>query len=255
MKHQVAVDPESVITGTITVSVNRSIGAWIRRTGSSGTRWIRLGPSLHWSSTGDILPVRAGPSLDTRNIFAGGLSVHDTQEQVVLVDAEDREIGVGAKDHVHRCGSLHRAFSIFVFDGRGNLLLQRRANSKYHSAGLWSNTCCGHPRPGESTRTAPHRRLREEMGFDCDLVDIFSFIYRAELENGIVEHEYDHVFLGEYDGTPSVDPMEVAEWKFVPMSTLIPDIGARPDDYTYWLKAILRSSAKNVGRRLKTRAA
>ena len=170
--------------------------------------------------------------------------MQDTQEQVVLVNGDDREIGVGAKDPVHRCGSLHRAFSIFVFDGRRNLLLQKRAISKYHSAGLWSNTCCGHPRPGETTAAAARRRLREEMGFDCNLVDIFSFIYRAELENGIVEHEYDHVFLGEYDGSPSVNPIEVAEWKLVSVSSLISDVNARPDDYTYWLKAILRSSRR-----------
>ncbi len=134
--------------------------------------------------------------------------------------------------------------NLFVFDGRRNLLLQKRAISKYHSAGLWSNTCCGHPRPGETTAAAARRRLREEMGFDCNLVDIFSFIYRAELENGIVEHEYDHVFLGEYDGSPSVNPIEVAEWKLVSVSSLISDVNARPDDYTYWLKAILRSSRR-----------
>ena len=170
--------------------------------------------------------------------------MQDTQEQVVLVDADDREIGVGAKDHVHSCGSLHRAFSILVFDGRGNLFLQRRAISKYHSAGLWSNTCCGHPRPGETTGAAARRRLREEMGFDCHLVDAFSFIYRAEFAHGVVEHEYDHVFLGEYDGSLAVNPIEVAEWKLVSMSSLISDVNARPGDYTYWLKAILRSSGR-----------
>jgi isopentenyl-diphosphate delta-isomerase len=173
--------------------------------------------------------------------------VQDAAEQVVLVNAEDEEIGAGEKHHVHRCGSLHRAFSILVF--------QRRALSKYHSAGLWSNTCCGHPRPGESTRSAARRRLREEMGFDCDLVEVFSFVYRAEFDNGVVEHEYDHVFLGDYDRRPSVNPTEVAEWKSVPVGALLSDMKARPDSYTYWFKAILRSWEQTAtGSRLRTQS-
>ncbi|HEX7957304.1 MAG TPA: isopentenyl-diphosphate Delta-isomerase, partial [Pyrinomonadaceae bacterium] len=117
-------------------------------------------------------------------------------EQLILVDADDRELGAGEKLEVHRAGALHRAFSVFVFDGRGRLLMQRRAAGKYHSGGLWSNTACGHPRPGEATRAAARRRLREEMGLDCELSAAFEFVYRAELGDSLVEHEYDHVFVG-----------------------------------------------------------
>ncbi len=168
-----------------------------------------------------------------------GVNMLDAAEQVVLVNAEGQEIGTGLKYPVHRSGCLHRAFSIFVFDAEGDLLLQQRSASKYHSPGLWSNTCCGHPRPGEATAAAAHRRLREEMGFDCDLAEVSSMIYRAEFENGMVEHEYDHVLIGHHDGPPTVNPVEVADWKAVQITTLIADLSLRPAAYTYWLKIIL----------------
>src|SRR2546423_9920022 len=129
-------------------------------------------------------------------------------EQLILVDSSDREIGVGEKLETHREGRLHRAFSIFIFDGAGRLLLQKRAPTKYHSGGLWSNTACGHPRPGEETVAAAHRRLREEMGFDCELRAAFGFLYRAELRERLIEHEYDHVFVGEFRGAPAPDVAE-----------------------------------------------
>src|ERR1041384_1067698 len=119
-----------------------------------------------------------------------------TDEQVVLGDERDLEVGAGEELAVHRSGTLHRAFSIFVFDHAGRVILQRRAGGKYHSAGLWSNTCCGHPRPGEPVETAAHRRLREEMGFDCSLAWSFTFTYRAVLDRGLTEHEVDHVWVG-----------------------------------------------------------
>src|SRR5918997_6672888 len=121
-------------------------------------------------------------------------------EQVILVDEADREVGTGSKLEAHREGALHRAFSVFVFDRRGRLLLQKRAAGKYHSGGLWSNTCCGHPRPGEATAEAARRRLREEMNFDCELRAAFEFLYRAQFTNKLIEHEYDHVFVGEFGG-------------------------------------------------------
>lgn len=160
-------------------------------------------------------------------------------EQVILVDERDREVGAGEKLAVHRAGQLHRAFSVFVVDAKGRLLLQRRAPGKYHSAGLWSNTCCGHPRPGEATAAAAHRRLREEMGFECPLTAAFSFVYRADLGNGLTEHELDHVFIGSFRGTPRPDPGEVAEWRAVPVGELRADLGARPQTYSAWLPTAL----------------
>src|SRR6185503_9661232 len=132
----------------------------------------------------------------------GIVGIRMTDEMVVLVDEDDREAGTGEKMAVHRSGRLHRAFSVFVVDGEGRLLLQRRAAVKYHSAGLWSNTCCGHPRPGETILAAATRRLKEEMGFECRLRPAFSFIYRAALDHGLTEHELDHVLLGSHDGAP-----------------------------------------------------
>jgi isopentenyl-diphosphate delta-isomerase len=159
-----------------------------------------------------------------------------TTEWLVLVNEEDHEVGTGEKMAVHRAGKLHRAFSVFVTDSAGRILLQRRAATKYHSAGKWSNTCCGHPRPGEPLPVAAHRRLGEEMGFDCPLEEEFSFIYRADLDHDLVEHELDHVFLGSFEGEPRPDPTEVGEWKAVPPSALVEDLRRYPDRYTAWLE-------------------
>lgn len=162
-------------------------------------------------------------------------------EHVILVDENDREIGIGEKMDAHRSGALHRAFSVFVFDSAGRLLLQKRARGKYHSAGLWSNTCCGHPRPGETTETAARRRLREEMNFECELRSAFSFVYRVELDNRLVEHEYDHVFVGHHDEDPAPEPAEVEAWSWVSVPELSKDLRARPESYSYWLRiALLR---------------
>jgi isopentenyl-diphosphate delta-isomerase len=160
-------------------------------------------------------------------------------EQVILVDEHDREVGVGEKLATHRTGVLHRAFSVFVFDRARRLLLQQRAATKYHSRGLWSNTCCGHPRPGEATVAAAHRRLREEMNIDCELRAAFSFLYRAELAGQLIEHEYDHVLVGEYDDAPAPDRTEVADWKWLSMAELRQDLSRAPERYSYWLKAAI----------------
>jgi len=156
-------------------------------------------------------------------------------EQLILVDSEDRELGVGEKLQVHREGALHRAFSVFVFDHKKRLLLQKRAQTKYHSAGLWSNTACGHPRPGEATLAAAHRRLREEMGFDCELRRVFGFVYREEMGNGLIEHEYDHVFVGEFNGTPVPDSTEVEEWYWIDFEHLKLALSEKPEEYSCWL--------------------
>jgi isopentenyl-diphosphate Delta-isomerase len=167
-------------------------------------------------------------------------------EQLILVDADNREIGVGEKLRTHREGVLHRAFSVFIFDRRGRLLLQKRAATKYHSAGLWSNTACGHPRPGEPTGMAARRRLREEMGFDCELREAFAFLYRAEVGGALVEHEYDHVFVGAYGGEPSPDPAEVAEWRWVSTGELRRALREEPQRYTRWLKLVVEGEHRRA---------
>ncbi|WP_316811779.1 isopentenyl-diphosphate Delta-isomerase [Pedobacter heparinus] len=157
-------------------------------------------------------------------------------EEVILVDENDQEIGLMEKMEAHLRGRLHRAFSVFIFNTKGELLLQKRAEDKYHSAGKWTNTCCSHPRYGEQTVDAANRRLKEEMGMHCKLVYGFSFLYKATLADGISEHEYDHVFFGLSNSLPLPDPTEVASFKYVNMDLLLNDINANPEDYTAWLK-------------------
>lgn len=160
-------------------------------------------------------------------------------EHVVLVDENDKEIGTMEKMQAHREGKLHRAFSVMVFNSRGEILVQRRAASKYHSAGLWTNTCCSHPRPGEPIRLAATRRLREEMGIDANLEFLYRFAYNVKLDNGFIENELDHVFQATFDGQPDSDPGEVESWKFVAVNELLEDVTASPENYTYWFKQIL----------------
>lgn len=136
----------------------------------------------------------------------------------------------------HRKGKLHRAFSIFVFNNENEMLLQQRAIKKYHSGGLWTNTCCSHPRPDENISKAAHRRLREEMGFDTELNEAFSFTYFADLDKGLKEHEYDHVFIGNYDGDINPNPDEVESFKWIDMDVLKRDIKENPKNYTEWFK-------------------
>jgi isopentenyl-diphosphate delta-isomerase len=164
----------------------------------------------------------------------------DTDEHVILVDVADRPVGIAPKLVVHRDGRLHRAFSVFVFDLRGRLLLQQRAFEKYHSGGLWSNTCCGHPRPGEATAAAAARRLREEMGFDCALQPAGAIVYRAEIAEGLWEHEYDHLFTGAYQGDPRPDPLEVVDWRWMEIEDVLQELQDRPAAFTAWFEPALR---------------
>lgn len=157
-------------------------------------------------------------------------------ESVILVDANDKEIGTMPKMAAHVSGKLHRAFSVFIFNSNGELLLQQRAHDKYHSAGKWTNTCCSHPRQGEETIAAAHRRLKEEMGMECDLSFQFSFVYQADVMEGIIENEYDHVFFGTNDQPPVINPEEVAAYRYVNMTDLSDAIRNSPDEYTAWLK-------------------
>ncbi len=160
-------------------------------------------------------------------------------EHVILVDENDIEIGQMEKLQAHESGDLHRALSVFLFNSKGELLLQQRALAKYHSPGLWTNTCCSHPRPGEESKDAAVRRLHEEMGMSCTLEKSFDFIYRAEFENGLIEHELDHVFIGSTDELPTINPQEVESWRYVSKESLVADIHNNPDNYTVWFKICL----------------
>lgn len=162
------------------------------------------------------------------------------EEQVILVDQNDNQIGLMGKMEAHEKGLLHRAFSIFVFNSNGELLIQQRALTKYHSAGEWANTCCSHQRDGESTLDAAHRRLQEEMGFDVELNEVFSFTYKKEFGNGLTEHEFDHVIFGQYDDAPVMNPEEVADWKYISIENLKKDIESHPERYTIWLQIALK---------------
>lgn len=158
------------------------------------------------------------------------------EEQVILVDQNDNPIGTMEKMETHRLGLLHRAFSIFIFNSKGELLLQQRALDKYHSAGKWTNTCCSHPRPNELIEEAAHRRLKEEIGLQCDLSHGFNFIYEASFPNDLIEYEYDHVFFGISDVLPMPDTKEVASFKYIDLASLTADLAKNPDLYSAWLK-------------------
>lgn len=158
------------------------------------------------------------------------------EEKVVLVNEQDEAIGVEEKIKAHLLGALHRAFSVFIFNAAGQLLLQKRTLTKYHSRGLWSNTCCGHSRPGEPIEKASRRRLSEEMGFDSELSKLFDFVYHANPEDGLIEHEYDHVLVGYFDGIPKPASAEVADWKWMDLGTLGVDLEEHPESYTYWFR-------------------
>lgn len=157
-------------------------------------------------------------------------------EFVVLVDEKDKQIGTGEKLETHRKGILHRGFSIFIFNSKGEMMLQKRAMTKYHCAGLWSNACCGHPRPNEGLMAAMRRRLREEMGFDCNLERMFEFIYEVKLDKGMMEHEFLHVYKGVFDGSPKVNPEEADDWKWVSVNLLREDMRKNPSMYSPWFK-------------------
>ncbi|GEM_PF-15273 len=168
------------------------------------------------------------------------------EEKVILVDSQDRPLGLMPKMEAHRRGLLHRAFSVFVFNSRGQLLLQQRAAGKYHSPGLWTNTVCSHQRDGENSVKAGRRRLHEEMGFTTDLREIFSFVYRAEFDNGLTEHEFDHVLIGRFDGTPRPDPSEVGGYRWVYLSDLLKDLHEHPENYTAWFRIIFEKSFEKL---------
>lgn len=157
-----------------------------------------------------------------------------------MVDDNDIEVGVMEKMEAHLTGTMHRAISVFVFNEKGEYLLQQRAQQKYHSAGKWSNTCCSHPRPGEDLLDAAQRRLKEEMGMECKLAFWFSFKYRAELDHGLVENEYDHVFMGISNDLPRPHPTEVSSFKYIGRADLEEDLIRNPEHYSEWFKICLQ---------------
>jgi len=157
-------------------------------------------------------------------------------DEVILVDEQDNVIGNMEKMEAHVLGKLHRAFSVFIFNTKGELLLQQRAFGKYHSGGKWTNTCCSHPRPGENTLAAAQRRLMEEMGMQAELNYGFNFTYEALVNEGLYEHEYDHVFFGISDELPSLNEEEVADYKYLTLEELKKEISSYPERYTEWLK-------------------
>jgi len=161
------------------------------------------------------------------------------KEFVILVDEQDNEVGSMEKIEAHEKAVLHRAFSIFVFNEAGQMMLQRRALSKYHSPGLWTNTCCSHPHPGEKCEEATQRRIVEEMGFQCDMQEVFSFIYKAPFDHGLTEHELDHVFMAIYNAEPEINPEEVDDWKWIDVNDLLADVEDNPANYTIWFKIAL----------------
>lgn len=162
------------------------------------------------------------------------------QDFVILVDEQDNPIGTAEKLEAHQNGGkLHRAFSVLVFNDKGETMLQRRAASKYHCPGLWTNTCCSHPRPDETTLAAASRRLQEEMGFVCPLEEKFTFLYKAEFSNGLTEHEFDHVFVGRYNDDPVLNPVEADDWKWLSIEDLVQEMQNHPDVFTPWFKIIV----------------
>lgn len=168
------------------------------------------------------------------------------EELVILVDENDKQIGLMPKMEAHEKAVLHRAFSVFIFNEKNELMLQQRALHKYHSPGLWTNTCCSHQRDGESNLEAGKRRLFEEMGFVTELKETTSFIYKAPFENGLTEHEYDHILVGHYENDPEINKEEVAEWKWMDLELVRIDIETAPESYTAWFKIIFEKYYKTL---------
>ncbi|MEN8964664.1 MAG: isopentenyl-diphosphate Delta-isomerase [Polaribacter sp.] len=168
------------------------------------------------------------------------------EEHVILVDENDTPVGLMEKIEAHEKALLHRAFSVFIFNKKGELMLQQRAVSKYHSPLLWTNTCCSHQREGETNIEAGKRRLQEEMGFSTDLKEVFSFIYKAPFDNGLTEHELDHVMIGYYDDAPKLNKEEAEAYKWMPLEDVKKDIEENPQLYTAWFKIIFKKSYEKL---------
>ncbi len=168
------------------------------------------------------------------------------EEQVILVNENDEQIGLMPKMEAHEKAVLHRAFSVFIFNKKRELLLQQRAADKYHSPNLWTNTCCSHQRNGETNIEAGKRRLQEEMGFSCDIKEVFSFIYQAPFDNGLTEYELDHVMVGYFNEDPNINRDEVESYHWMTLDSVKKDIELHPKKYTEWFKIIFKESFKKL---------
>ena len=168
------------------------------------------------------------------------------KEIIICVDKNDNEVGHIEKMDAHIKGLLHRALSIFIFNEKNEPLLQKRYSGKYHSPGLWTNTCCTHPNKDESTDDAAIRRLQEEMGFSCDLKEVFSFMYYIKFDNDLIEHEFDHVYFGRYSNEISINPLEVEDYKWISLDNIKVDLKTNPDNYTFWFKYIIENHIKEI---------
>ena len=168
------------------------------------------------------------------------------EEQVILVDEKDNQVGLMPKMEAHEKALLHRAFSVFIFNKKGELMLQQRAANKYHSPLLWTNTCCSHQREGESNLEAGKRRLMEEMGFVTELKEVFSFVYKAPFDNGLTEHEFDHVMIGSFEEKPNINKEEVEAYKWMSLEDVKSDITNNPKEYTAWFKIIFDKSYEKL---------
>lgn len=173
------------------------------------------------------------------------------KEDVILVDQDDNPVGKMEKLEAHQKGLLHRAFSVFLFNDKNEFLLHQRANKKYHSPGAWTNTCCSHPRVGETVENAGKRRLQEEMGVAAGIEPLFSFVYKAEFENGLIEHEFDHVLVGRFSATPQPSHEEVQNWQYISLDLLQEKVLQSPENFTPWLRIILAQHIDKIKAWLK----
>jgi len=172
-------------------------------------------------------------------------------EYILIVDEQDRETGYMEKMEVHKKGVLHRAFSVMIFNNQGELLLQKRAKNKYHSPGLWTNSCCSHQREGETLNEAVSRRVKEELGISCECKEVFKFKYKAEFDNGLIEHEIDHVFIGNYNGNVFPNQDEVEDVCWVSLDKLNREINENPECFTYWFKILMmQEKMQLIGRQI-----
>jgi isopentenyl-diphosphate delta-isomerase len=171
-------------------------------------------------------------------------------DYVVLVDSQDKELGKMEKLEAHEKGLLHRAFSIFLFNSKGEMLIQQRALSKYHSPGLWTNACCSHPAPNESIIQAGNRRLKEELGLSTELVDAFNFEYRETFENNLTEHELDHVLVGYSEENPILNQEEAKDYRWITWANLLEEIDLNPENFTIWFKIILTKHIEKLQKEL-----
>lgn len=170
-------------------------------------------------------------------------------QKIILVDKKDQIVGTAEKMAVHKKGLLHRAFSVIIFNSKEELLLQQRAKEKYHCGGLWTNTCCSHPRPGETVLQAARRRLSEEMGIDCELEEIFSFSYRVDFPNSLTENEFDYILVGKSDDQPKTDSKEVEQWRWISIGDLKTEMRKNPEIYTYWFKILIKKLPKKFDKK------